>query len=85
MIRNRSTRASKAAWDLNAIYRWCLTGTPIMNSLVDTFSMLHFLNISPQADWKNFSSYIARIEKKSPRLATKRMQVSPLLDLQDHG
>jgi hypothetical protein len=56
-----------------------------MNSLVDTFSMLHFLNISPQADWKNFSSYIARIEKKSPRLATKRMQVSPLLDLQDHG
>jgi hypothetical protein len=47
-----------------------------MNSLVDCYSMLHFLNISPQSEWKEFNAHIARREKKNPTLATKRMQVS---------
>lgn len=32
-IRNRRTRASKAVAMLRAKYRWCLTGTPVTNSL----------------------------------------------------
>ena len=32
-IRNRSTRCSKAVAMLRTKYRWCLTGTPITNTL----------------------------------------------------
>jgi SNF2 family DNA or RNA helicase len=75
-IRNKGTRSSKAVMDLNAIYRWCLTGTPVMNTLGDSYPILHFLNISPQADWKEFAAHIMKPEKKRPNLAVKRMQVS---------
>jgi SNF2 family DNA or RNA helicase len=79
MIRNKNTRACKAAWDLNSIYRWCLTGTPVMNTLGDLYPILHFLNISPQADWKEFSAHIMKPEKKRPTLAVKRMQVNSII------
>jgi SNF2 family DNA or RNA helicase len=76
MIRNRTTRAAKAAFDLNSIYRWCLTGTPVMNTLGDLYPILHFLNISPQADPQEFRAHITKVEKRKPRLAADRMQVS---------
>jgi len=47
-----------------------------MNSLGDLYPLLHFLNISPQADWKEFHGHIAKVEKRKPTLAVKRMQVS---------
>lgn len=75
IIRNRQTRASQAACDLNTNFRWCLTGTPVVNSLCDLYPLLHFLRISPQRDWKEFNAHIGRIEKRKPNLATKRAQV----------
>ncbi len=32
LIRNRNTKAAKAAWDLEAEYRWSLTGTLVVSS-----------------------------------------------------
>ena len=32
-VRNRGTRCSKAVAMLRSKYRWCLTGTPITNTL----------------------------------------------------
>jgi DNA repair protein RAD5 len=46
-IRNRRTEQAKAVFKLKAIRRWCLTGTPIQNSLADMFSLLHFLCEDP--------------------------------------
>lgn len=34
-IRNRATRASRAVARIDCLLRWCLTGTPITNSLSD--------------------------------------------------
>ena len=31
IIRNRTTKAAKAVWDLDSIHRWSLTGTLIVN------------------------------------------------------
>ncbi|KAJ3744141.1 P-loop containing nucleoside triphosphate hydrolase protein [Lentinula detonsa] len=44
-IRNPGTKKAKAAFAVNAEYRWCLTGTPIQNKLYDLFSLFHLLGV----------------------------------------
>jgi SNF2 family DNA or RNA helicase len=75
-IRNRGTKASKAVEMLDSVYRWCLTGTLVNNSLTDIFPHLRFLHISPQREWTSFNKMIGLVEKKRPKLAAKRVQVS---------
>jgi SNF2 family DNA or RNA helicase len=45
-IRNYATKGARAASSLLATSRWVLTGTPIVNSIKDLYSMLKFLRIS---------------------------------------
>lgn len=75
IIRNRSTRSSKAVHDLEAEHRWSLTGTLVNNGLDDIFPHLRFLGISPQREWDSFNKTISRPCKKQPKMATKRVQV----------
>lgn len=42
-IKNSTTAAAKAARDLNARHRLCLSGTPIENHLDELWSLFHFL------------------------------------------
>lgn len=42
-IKNRSTLAAHAAWSLRARSRWCLSGTPLQNSIEDLYAYLRFL------------------------------------------
>jgi SNF2 family DNA or RNA helicase len=37
-IKNGSTLSARAAWALHAQHRWCLSGTPIQNSVDDLYS-----------------------------------------------
>lgn len=46
-IRNSNTKQFKAARALEATRRWCVTGTPIQNSLDDLLSLLKFLHLQP--------------------------------------
>lgn len=52
MIKNRQSKTAKACYELAAIHRWVLTGTPIVNRLEDLFSLVRFLRVEP---WANFS------------------------------
>lgn len=46
-IRNPSSKIFNAACEISARYRWCLTGTPIQNSLDDFGSLLAFIGVPP--------------------------------------
>ncbi|KAG1772000.1 SNF2 family N-terminal domain-containing protein [Suillus placidus] len=73
-IRNRRTRVSRSVTDLDTTYRWCLTGTPIINGLVDAYALFRFLRFRPWYDWREFNGHVSIIEKKNPELASKRLQ-----------
>jgi SWI/SNF-related matrix-associated actin-dependent regulator of chromatin subfamily A3 len=45
-IRNPSTKAAVAATSLLAQSKWVLTGTPIVNTIKDLYSMLRFIGIT---------------------------------------
>lgn len=53
-IKNPSAKSAKACCRLNATYRWCLTGTPMMNRLEDFQSLLSFLRIRPYNNKEKF-------------------------------
>ncbi|GFZ45489.1 Hydrolase acting on acid anhydrides to facilitate cellular and subcellular movement [Saitozyma sp. JCM 24511] len=75
-IKNRNTKAAKAAVGLVAKYRWCLTGTPIQNNVDELYSLLHFLRAKPLDDWGVFKERISSLVKDGrTKLAMKRLHV----------
>ncbi|KAF2751496.1 hypothetical protein M011DRAFT_394737 [Sporormia fimetaria CBS 119925] len=64
-IKNKDTVSSKAAADLVTKYRWCMTGTPMMNSLLELFGLVRFMRINlstwlPCSDFNTFKVGIQR-------------------------
>ncbi|KAF2170234.1 hypothetical protein M409DRAFT_51976 [Zasmidium cellare ATCC 36951] len=53
-IKNRNTQTAKAACLLRAKYRFCLSGTPLQNSIVEYYSLVKFLRIKPYCEWEKF-------------------------------
>ncbi|KAJ5489036.1 DNA repair protein rad5 [Penicillium diatomitis] len=52
MIKNRRSKSARACYEVQAVHRWVLTGTPIVNRLEDLFSLVRFLKVEP---WSNYS------------------------------
>lgn len=59
-IKNRDSLVSRAAAALQARYRLCMTGTPLMNCATEIFPLIRFLDIAPYNDWAKFSEDIDR-------------------------
>jgi len=53
-IKERSTNAAKAAFALDAQYKWCLSGTPLQNRVGELYSLVRFLGADP------FSHYFCK-------------------------
>ncbi|KAK3987417.1 ATP-dependent helicase ULS1 [Cladorrhinum sp. PSN332] len=55
-IKNKDTQGSKGVSAITATYRWCLTGTPMMNSVSELFPLIRFLRIKPYNELKAFQA-----------------------------
>ncbi|KAK5109912.1 hypothetical protein LTR62_006401 [Meristemomyces frigidus] len=53
-IKNKGTQSAKAAYTINAKYRWCMSGTPMMNGVDEFFSLVRFLRVKPYSVWEKF-------------------------------
>ncbi|KAF4962505.1 hypothetical protein FSARC_9428 [Fusarium sarcochroum] len=66
-IGNRSTQVFQAACELQSPRRWCLTGTPIVNSLDNYGALLSFIQMEPFVDKTRFDYWISSpIREKVP-------------------
>ena len=77
VIRNKRTLAARACMALQAERHWCLTGTPIVNSASDVFSLFCFLRFTPFSDINVFNHQIRdRVQtvrnRRPPTLTARR-------------
>lgn len=75
-IKNRKTKGAIACCALEGKFRWCLTGTPMQNNVVELYSLFKFLRIKPFSNWDEFDSKIAKhvTNGRSAKTAMKRLQ-----------
>lgn len=81
-IKNRMTNYFRACSSLQAQHRWCLTGTPIQNSLDDIFSLLCFLQYEPWsrvAWWKRVISKPYENGEDASALGRLKAVLTPVL------
>ncbi|KAK9898970.1 hypothetical protein P389DRAFT_41780 [Cystobasidium minutum MCA 4210] len=73
-IKNRSTDAATACFQVQAKYRWCLTGTPIQNGVADIFSLFHFMGVQPLSNYAEFKRRIEEpLNRGKTEIAMKRL------------
>ncbi|KAH7337757.1 SNF2 family N-terminal domain-containing protein [Rhizoctonia solani] len=75
-IKNRTTKAAIACCALRGRNKWCLTGTPIQNSVEELYSLFKFLGVRPLNDWDQFRTTIAQpVKQGRSTRAMKRLHV----------
>ena len=88
IIKNPNTGASKACCEINAERRWCVTGTPISNSLQDVFGLIKFLKHEPwcsKAFWKRAIQTPKVNSKENVEEAKKDIDIDNTAEAEDIG
>lgn len=73
-IKNHRTQVARACCSLRAKRRWCLSGTPIQNTIDDLYSYFRFLKYDPYAVYKSFYNTIKVPISKSTIQGYKKLQ-----------
>ncbi|KAH8879083.1 hypothetical protein GQ53DRAFT_856454, partial [Thozetella sp. PMI_491] len=73
-IRNRSSELFKSVSALHSSYRWCLTGTPIQNSLDDYAALLSFVQVPGLSTKQQFDAWIAKPLQRNSLFAMENLQ-----------
>ncbi|KAI9876872.1 MAG: hypothetical protein M1830_005415, partial [Pleopsidium flavum] len=59
-IKNKATKAAQGASHLQALTRFCMSGTPMMNNVGELYSLIHFLRIKPYNESERFNRDFTR-------------------------
>ncbi|KAG6436994.1 hypothetical protein SASPL_101901 [Salvia splendens] len=73
-IKNHRTQIARACCSLKAKRRWCLSGTPIQNSIDELFSYFRFLKYEPYDNYKTFGSSIKGLILRDSVKGYKKLQ-----------
>ncbi|KAL1545370.1 helicase-like transcription factor CHR28 isoform X1 [Salvia divinorum] len=73
-IKNHRTQVARACCSLKAKRRWCLSGTPIQNSIDELFSYFRFLKYEPYDNYKTFGSSIKGLILRDSIKGYKKLQ-----------
>lgn len=74
-IRHEHTQQSRAVVGLSASLRWCLTGTPIHNTLYDLGSLVSFLRVSQLGSKAAFRKHIVHPIRDKQASSIARLQL----------
>ncbi|KAK3936464.1 SNF2 family N-terminal domain-containing protein [Diplogelasinospora grovesii] len=74
-VRNRNTKQFQAVTGLDAQHRWCLTGTPIQNSIEDLGALVAFLKMPVLENAATFRKFIVNPPQTGSRLRFKNLRV----------
>ncbi|KAL8789460.1 MAG: hypothetical protein Q9195_006826 [Heterodermia aff. obscurata] len=73
-IKNRNTKAALGAARLQALSRFCMSGTPMMNNVGELYSLIRFLRIKPYDSAEKFNhDFTNPIKKGDPTGKAMRM------------
>lgn len=64
-IKNKNTKAALGAASLQALTRFCMSGTPMMNNVGELYSLIHFLRIKPYNSLDKFNRDFTKPLKQS--------------------
>mmetsp|Transcript_62690 Transcript_62690/g.149555 ORF Transcript_62690/g.149555 Transcript_62690/m.149555 type:complete len:1261 (-) Transcript_62690:115-3897(-) len=84
-IKNRCTSMAQAAFRLRGLCRWCVTGTPLQNSIDELYSLVKFLRLDPWGSWSAWRQAVAMPLQKgdsksvTAALDAARRIIQPLL------
>ncbi|GAU25269.1 hypothetical protein TSUD_17820 [Trifolium subterraneum] len=70
-IKTHKSQVAQAAIALSSHCRWCLTGTPLQNSLEDLYSLLSFLRVEPWCNWQWWTKLIQKPYEQGDQRALK--------------
>ncbi|KAF4952520.1 hypothetical protein FGADI_6755 [Fusarium gaditjirri] len=74
-IGNRSTQVFQAACELQASRRWCLTGTPIVNSIDNYGALLAFIRMEPLAEKAKFDRWISNPIRDNAQEGLRKLRI----------
>ncbi|KAL1871984.1 hypothetical protein VTK73DRAFT_1814 [Phialemonium thermophilum] len=63
-IKNKDAQASKGASMITATYRWCLTGTPMMNGVIELYALIRFLRVRPYNNFRKFQEAFSSLSTR---------------------
>lgn len=72
-IKNQYTRAAQACYMIDSVYRWCMSGTPMMNNVTELYSLIKFLRIRPYHKWETFNITFTKPLKNSSDVVHSRV------------
>ncbi|KAH6653504.1 SNF2 family N-terminal domain-containing protein [Truncatella angustata] len=78
LIRNADTATAKAVSRVRAEHRWCLTGTPMMNSVDDLAGLMQFLQVESYSDPKVFREAFKTLQRRQGETSSDHVALEKL-------